>query len=181
MRMKSYSSGEVMENNLRTIKRKLLKVLELYFGNDTRIVNHTKEVMSFVEKLLEKEEGDRCIVIPATILHDIGIKAAERKYGSSAPGYQEKEGQIAAREILLEMELKQEDVDEICQIIAHHHSPGKTNTRNFKLVYDADWLVNLRDEVDIKDKVKLRELIDKIFLTNSGKKLAYKVYLQNKS
>jgi len=78
------------------------------------------------------------------------------------------------------MELKQEDVDEICQIITHHHSPGKANTRNFKLIYDADWLVNLREEVDIKDKVKLRELIDKIFLTNSGKELADKVYLQNK-
>jgi len=43
-----------MENKVRTIKRKLLKELELYFGNDTKIVNHTKEVMSFAEKLLKK-------------------------------------------------------------------------------------------------------------------------------
>lgn len=116
-------------------------------------------------------------MIPASILHDIGIKEAERKYGSSAPHYQEKEGPPVAKEILIQMGLKKEDIDEICQIIAHHHSPGKINTQNFKLLYDADWLVNLKEEVNTKDKTKLKKVIDKIFLTNTAKDLAEKIYL----
>ena len=31
-------------------------------------------------------------------------------------------------------ELKKEDIDEICEIIANHHNPGKVNTQNFKIL-----------------------------------------------
>ena len=68
-------------------------------------------------------------------------------------------------------------IEEICQIIGHHHSPGKVNTPNFRILYDADWLVNLADEYDTSDKGKLRHAIDRLFLTGSGKALAIKVYL----
>jgi hypothetical protein len=44
-------------------------------------------------------------------------------------------------------------------------------------LHDADWLVNLKDEADTSDKEKLRAMIDKIFLTGAGKKLARQVYL----
>lgn len=42
---------------------------------------------------------------------------------------------------------------------------------------NADWLVNLKDELDIKDKNKLKEVINRIFLTEAGKTLAQKLYL----
>jgi len=45
------------------------------------------------------------------------------------------------------------------------------------VLYDADWLVNPKDEVNRKDKAKLRGMINKIFLANSGKELAKKTYL----
>jgi HD superfamily phosphohydrolase YqeK/predicted RNA-binding Zn-ribbon protein involved in translation (DUF1610 family) len=169
--------NKYMQNKAMTIKQKLLNELEEYFGNDAKRINHAKQVMHFAEELLKKEEGDWHIVIPASILHDIGIKEAERKYGSSAGPYQEKEGPPLAKEILIPMGLKKEDMEEICQIIAHHHSPGKINTQNFKLLYDADWLVNLKEEVGTKDKTKLKKIIDKIFLSKTAKDLAEKIYL----
>ncbi|MFQ5925757.1 MAG: phosphohydrolase, partial [Dehalococcoidia bacterium] len=67
---------------------------------------------------------------------------------------------------------------EICEIIAHHHSPGKIDTKNFKILYDADWLVNLRGEHDIQDRVKLAKVIERVFLTEGGKALAREIYLQ---
>jgi len=42
---------------------------------------------------------------------------------------------------------------------------------NFKILWDADWLVNLGDEHNIKDKKNLEKVINKIFLTNTGKKI----------
>lgn len=168
-----------MQNKAITTKEKLLKELEAYFGSDTKRINHAKNVLNFAEELLRQEEADWHIVVPASILHDVGIKVAEEKYGSSVGHYQEKEGPEVARKILLKLSLKKEDIDEICQIIAHHHSPGKINTQNFKVLYDADWLVNLKDEVDTKDKIKLKAIIDKIFLTPTGKILAEKMYLKD--
>lgn len=159
------------------MKDKLIKELEAYFGSDIKRINHAKKVMGFAEELLKREKADRHIVIPVSILHDVGIKVTEEKYGSAAGHYQEKEGSEIARSILLKIGLEKEAIDEICQIIAHHHSPGKVNTQNFKILYDADWLVNLKDEMGTKDKTKLKAIINKIFLTDSGKELAERIYL----
>jgi HD superfamily phosphodiesterase len=160
------------------LKDYLLKELREYFGVDAKRINHAEKVLGFAEILLEHEPADWAIVVPASILHDIGIKVAEEKYGSAAGHHQEKEGPEIARSILLKTELDIEKIDEICQIIGHHHSPGKINTRNFMVLYDADWLVNLKDEVGIADKDKLKQLISKIFLTRTGKLMAEKLYLQ---
>ena len=159
------------------MKDKLLKELEVFFGSDTKRINHAKRVLGFAEQILKNEKADGHIVIPASILHDVGIKIAESKYGSSAGHYQEMEGPAVAREILSRAGFKKEDIDEICLIIAHHHSPGKVDTLNFKVLYDADWLVNLKDETDTNDKAKLGAMIDKIFLTDTGKEIARKLYL----
>lgn len=159
------------------LKDKLIRGLEEYFGKDAKRINHAKKVMGFAEELLRFESGDWHIVIPASILHDVGIKTAEEKYRSSAGGHQEKEGPEIAAGILRKSGCKKEDISEICEIIAHHHSPGKVDTQNFKVLYDADCLVNLRGEVAGKDKNRIEALIEKVFLTKSGKELAQKTYL----
>ena len=78
-----------------TIKDALLKELEEYFGPDTKRINHAKKVLGFAEELLQQEKADWHIVVPASILHDVGIKAAEKKYGSSAGHHQEREGELS--------------------------------------------------------------------------------------
>jgi len=160
-----------------TLKEILIKEIEDYFDCDEKRINHAKKVLSFAEALLKKEKADRSIVIPASILHDVGIKISEEKYKSCAGHYQEKEGHPIARNILLKTDLSRENIDEICEIVAHHHSPGIIDTQNFKVLYDADCLVNLKDEVHFQDKKEIRKTIKKIFLTNTGRELAEKLYL----
>lgn len=167
-----------MKDDIVRIQQILAKELERYFGADERRINHAKKVLKYAIKLLKKERADPYIVIPAAILHDVGIKAAEEKYNSSAAKYQEQEGPRIAGQILVDVEYDDENIYEICAIIAHHHSPGKQESTNYKVLYDADWLVNLRDEVDTTDKEKLAKAIEKIFLTESGKSLAKELYLK---
>ncbi len=159
----------------------LMKAMETYFDGDTKRINHAHRVTAYAEQLLKREEGNYPIVIGASVLHDIGIHQAEKKYGSTSGKYQEKEGPPIARRILAALGFEQSQIEEICEIIAHHHSPGKINTRNFKILYDADWLVNLRDEYDIWDRAKLSSVIDKLFLTESGRSLAKDIYLLKES
>jgi HD superfamily phosphodiesterase len=150
-----------------------------YMEGDERRIEHARRVTAYAEQLNRNEKGDYDIIMAAGLLHDIGIHEAERKYGSSAGKYQEIEGPPIARAILNYVELPEYQIDEICQIIAHHHTPGKINTVNFKVLYDADWLVNLGDELDTGDKSKLAVLIEKVFLTQSGKDLARNIYLNS--
>jgi len=167
-----------MHDDLVQIKKMLVKELEKYFGPDQKRITHAKQVLKYAEELLRKEQADPYVVIPAAVLHDVGIKAAEEKYKSSAAKYQEELGPAIAGRILVDIGYEDENIYEICAMIAHHHTPGPNDSTNFKVLYDADWLVNLRDEVDTNDKVKLAKAIDKIFLTESGKSTAKAVFLK---
>lgn len=158
-------------------KEALVREMEAYFGDDARRINHAGRVTAYAERLLGQEAGDYSIVIGAAVLHDIGIPQAEKKYGSPSGKYQEIEGPPIAREILTGLGFEDGQVEEICEIIGHHHSPGKINTTNFKILYDADWLVNLEHEYDIRDKKKLGNIIERVFLTGSGRALARETYL----
>lgn len=159
------------------MKAALLAAMEAYFDSDTKRINHARNVTEYAERLWQKEGGDYQIVVGAAVLHDIGIHQAEKKYGSSSGKYQEIEGPPIARKILTDLGFTPEQIEAICQIIAHHHSPGKITTKDFSVVYDADWLVNLKDEYDIRDQGKLNSIIDNVFLTRSGKALAREIYL----
>lgn len=156
----------------------LMRAMEAYFKADARRINHGHRVTDDAEELLKREGGDYTVVIGASVLHDIGIHQAQEKYGSTSGKYQEKEGPPIARRILTRLGFEQNQIEEICEIIAHHHSPGKIATKNFGILYDADWLVNLRDEYDIQDRNKLTSIIEKVFLTQSGKALAREIYLK---
>lgn len=158
-------------------KTALIRAMEAYFQRDAKRINHAHRVTEYAEELLKPEGGAYLIVIGAAVLHDIGIHQAQKKHGSTIGKYQELEGPPIARRILTGLGFEQNQINEICEIIAHHHRPGKITAKNFEIVYDADWLVNLKDEYDIKDKAKLGNIIERVFLTQSGKALARKIYL----
>lgn len=165
-----------MTNRAIMLNDKLIRELENFFGSDKKRIEHAKKVLGYAEELLKKEEGDWHIVVPASILHDVGIKPAEEKYGSASGELQEKEGPPVARKILLNLGLRKTDIDEICEIIGHHHSPGKIDTQNFRILYDADCLVNIQDFTPNKAPEEIRSLIDKMFLTKAGKEMAIGLY-----
>lgn len=162
-----------MEENLEQVKQAMMA----YFGADQRRISHALRVTGFAEVLLCKEPGVRDVVMAAALLHDIGIREAERKFGSSAGNLQEQEGPPVAREMLLSLGFSLPVINEVCQIIASHHSPGEVDTDNFRIIWDADWLVNLGDEFSLTDQEKTRELIQRIFLTETGRSLAQREYL----
>jgi HD superfamily phosphodiesterase len=128
------------------MKDKLLKEMENYFGADEKRRRHARRVLGYAEELLKTEDGDRQIVEAAAILHDIGIHAAEAKYGSSAGKYQEIEGPPIAKKILEKIGFPKDKLPEVLEIIAHHHSPGKMDTPSFRVLYAADCRVNLEDD-----------------------------------
>ncbi len=169
--------SKYMENRAVNLRQKLLEDLGRFFGEDTNRIDHAKDVLEFAEELLKEETADWHVVVPAAILHDVGTKPAEEKYGSSEARYQEAEGPPVAKKILFKHGLKQEDIDEICDIIGHHHSPREEEKSNFRIVFDADCLVNMRRKVDGKSKQETEKLIDDTFLTPTGKRMARRLFL----
>ncbi len=151
--------------------------MEKYFGSDRRRIDHALRVTDFARRLLLHEPGDRELVLATALLHDIGIPEAERKHGSAAGHLQEIEGPPVAREILHRLGYDEPFIAEVCTIIASHHSPGEVDSANFRVIWDADWLVNLGDECELGDEAKTGRLIERIFLTDAGRRIAREIYL----
>lgn len=148
-------------------KQALSNAVEAYFGEDLRRIRHARRTAEYAEMILAGEEkADPNIVIAAALLHDIGIKNAEEKHGSAAPVHQEAEGPPVARRIMQELDYSEEFMREVCDIIGHHHHPREVETVNFKILYDADQLVNA-EESGAKAGISATTL-----MTTAGAKLA---------
>ncbi|MDX1708139.1 MAG: HD domain-containing protein, partial [Desulfobacterales bacterium] len=131
-------------------------------------------VARYAEQIGKKEKASLAVILPAAYLHDIGIHEAERKYGSTAAEFQEAEGPPIARSILEKLGAREELIEQVCDIIAHHHHPQPDDSLNFKVVYDADLLENL-DEKQKKaprSETEIAALIERSFLTDSGRAVA---------
>jgi hypothetical protein len=61
--------------------------------------------------------------------------------------------------------------------MAHHHSPGIIKTNNFKVLYDADLLAKMEEEMTEKEMSKFRGFIAESFLTPTSRALAEKTYI----
>jgi HD superfamily phosphodiesterase len=161
------------------LKDRVAIEMKRYLKSDFKRIGHATRVARYAERIGKNERGNLAVILSAAYLHDIGIPEAERKHGSSAPEYQEKEGPPIARSILNKLKAHEDLVDEVCDIVGHHHHPGPDESLNFKVVFDADLIANLEEKIKDKpmEKEKLTEIIEKIFLTVGGKKEAMQVLL----
>ena len=107
------------------IKEKVLSEMEHYFGEDKKRIDHAHRVTEFAQRILTIEMGHPIIVLSAAVLIDIGIREAEKKYGSTSGSFQKKEGPPIARGILEKLGFEKKNIDEICTIMATHHGAEK--------------------------------------------------------
>jgi putative nucleotidyltransferase with HDIG domain len=159
------------------LKERISFEMKKYFGTDFKRVNHSLKVARYAEHILKVEGGNPLVVLGAAYLHDIGIHEAERKYKSTSGDYQEIEGPAIARQILERLDVQKEMIDEICDIIGHHHRPRSEETLHFQILYEADCLVNIEEEAILKDRGRVEKVIEEVFKTATGKRLARELYL----
>jgi len=170
----------------------LIAEMKKVFGADGRRIRHALGVLDYAERILAREGGDPLVVKAAAILHDIGIHEAERKDGAekgtgvfcaehpkgrsgkrlpSPFRRQEEEGPPIAREILERVGVDAERAEHVCRIVGSHHSGGM-DTAEFRILWDADWLVNLFHEEPRPDPEALRKAVEQRFKTATGRELA---------
>jgi len=172
-------SPELLAEKDDLLKDRVAIEMKRYFGQDFRRIGHAADVARYAEQIVTQEGGDPAVVLCAAYLHDIGIHEAERKYNSTAARHQHKEGPPMAREILTKLRARGKLAEEVCDIVGHRHVPRDEETVNFKIVYDADLIVNLEEHQKDReiDRERLLEIIEKKIFTRTGKRLARKALL----
>lgn len=148
-----------------------------YFGGDVRRINHFLKVYSFAKTIGENEGLDsnvQEILEVAAVVHDIGIKLSEEKYNSSAGKYQEIEGVGEAEKLLNNLGYDKDFIERVCYLVGHHHTYNSINGLDYQILIEADFLVNIFE--DNLDKKSVKNLYDKIFITDTGKRLVNSLY-----
>jgi putative nucleotidyltransferase with HDIG domain len=171
---------EVLAQQENLLKDRVAVEMKKYFRTDFKRIGHATRVARYAERICREEGGDLAVILSAAYLHDIGIHEAEKKHGSTSGKYQELEGPPIAREILEKLGAKEQMIEEVCDIVGHHHHPRPEETLNFKVLYDSDLIENLSEKHKEKEieKERLEKIIAKSFLTESGAREAEKVLLK---
>ncbi len=144
------------------------KMIE-YFSTDIKRINHALKVYGFASCIAREEmltEKEILIVDLAAILHDIGIKEAEKKYNSCSGQYQEKEGPPIALEMLRDAGLDENIIDRVCYLIGNHHSYQKIDGKDFQILVEADFLVNAYE--DGMSRQSIESVRNRLFKTPTG-------------
>jgi len=141
-------------------------------------IHHFLKVYGFAKTIGELENLDndsRFILETAAIVHDIGIKPALEKYGSSAGKYQEELGGSPARNLLGGLGFDESVIDRVVFLVEHHHTYTGVDGLDWQILLEADFLVNMFEEEMTANAVK--SAYDKVFKTETGRRLCENMYL----
>lgn len=160
----------------RTIDLLELKMMDFNRGDPKRI-QHLMKVHRFAQLLGHMEgldEHTQFVTECAALVHDIGIRPAEEKYGACSGPLQEQEGPAYARPMLEALGLSPADVDRICCLVGHHHTYTAIDGPDYQILVEADFLVNLYEDQLGPEAVD--SALERIFRTRSGKQLCRTLY-----
>lgn len=150
----------------------LIQKATAFDHGDARRIQHFLKVYAYADmigKLEHLPEEVQETLTAAAVLHDIGIHAAEEKYGSASGHYQEIEGPAPARTILESMQAPNALIDRVCYLIAHHHTYHDIDGMDYQILLEADFLVNAYEDQLSKDAICTFR--NNIFRTASGTSL----------
>jgi HD superfamily phosphodiesterase len=147
----------------------VINAMVQYYAGDIRRINHFLKVYAYAKAIGELEQLDATtleILEVSAVVHDIGIKVSEEKYGSSAGHYQQIEGPVVAKPMLMDLGFNEEFIERVLYLIAHHHTYGNIDGLDYQILVEADFLVNLNE--DLSSKKTVETVLEKIFRTKSG-------------
>lgn len=155
------------------INEKMIQKMVEFDARDPKRIQHFLKVYQFAH-VIGVEEGIseelQKILDLTAILHDIGIRPSEEKYGRCDGKLQEQEGPAYAMQLLKEFsEVTEEERDRICYLIGHHHTYQNVEGMDYQILLEADFLVNAyEDELPREAILTFKQ---KVFRTETGKRL----------
>ena len=155
----------------------ILKMTEFNRGDAKRIQHFIKvyEYAHMIGRLEGLDKEVQKVLDIASILHDIGIRPSDEKYGRCDGKLQEQEGPACARRMLEDFPtVTKEETDRVCYLIGHHHTYTGVDGDDYRILLEADFLVNAYE--DELGKESICAFRNRVFRTKTGIKLLNRMY-----
>lgn len=146
-------------------------------AGDAWMIQHFTKVYQYAKIIGQGEnldEGELETLLAAALVHDIGIRPAREKYGNSSGKNQEVEGPEFAKSILEKVGFDSDLIKRVCYLVGHHHTYDSVDGRDYQILIEADFLVNLYE--NNSDRPARESVYNKIFRTETGQRLFRKIY-----
>lgn len=157
---------------------KLKKEMIIYYAGDAKRIQHFIKVHSFAKMIGELEQlpGDKQEILEvAALVHDIGIKVSEEKYGNCNGTHQEEEGPALAETMLVQQRFAPRLIERVAYLVGHHHTYTQIDGLDYQILVEADFLVNIYE--DDLDEDAAKTAYDRIFKTTTGKEICRAMFL----
>lgn len=148
-----------------------------YYAGDRARIAHFIKVHAYAAMIAQAEnmsETDCYVTELAALVHDIGIKAALEKYGSSAGKYQEYEGPALAGELLEAVGVANDHASRAAWLVGRHHTYTNVEDKDLRVLLEADMLVNIDEEGWSEHAVE--SMCKNVLETQAGRKLFSQLY-----
>ncbi len=145
-------------------------------GNPHRIQHFTK-VHAFAAYIGRQEhltEEQQFLLEAAAVVHDIGIRPADEKYGHHEGPLQEKEGAPLAYEMLRRHGFEERVCQRVSTLVGRHHTYTDVDGIDCRILLEADFLVNLHEHGDTPEAISAA--VRNIFRTPSGTALVREMF-----
>lgn len=159
------------------LTNKLIEEMISYNRGDAKRIQHFIKVHSFAKLIGETEDlspAELFVLETAAVVHDIGIKPSEAKYGRCDGKLQEQEGPEPARELLKGLGYENTVIERVCYLVAHHHTYENVEGMDYRILLEADFLVNLYEDGISKEGVQ--RAYEKILVTETGKRICREMF-----
>jgi len=170
-----------MENYREILDRLCMEMID-HDRRDPKRIQHFMKVHAFAALIARREELDEhltFIIEAASYMHDIGIHKAEALYGRCTGALQEELGPGEAEPILRRLGFDVEDIERICYLIGHHHTYTNIQGMDYRILIEADFLVNMYEESYKSNAVQ--NVYEKIFVTETGRKICRELFLDERN
>lgn len=155
----------------------LIYEMTKFFTGQPHRVQHFMKVYVYSAMIGRSEnlnEEEQRILETAAIVHDIGIKPSEEKYGDCIGKHQEEMGPPCARKMLEKLGYDEKCIKRVEYLIGHHHKYTNIDGKDYQILVEADFIVNmLEDNIPQKSII---ETINRIFKTKLGTDLCREMY-----
>lgn len=148
---------------------KLMNMMTEYFNGDPKRIQHFTKVYAYAKNIgvLENIDSDTAFILEtAAIVHDIGIKKGEEKYGRCDGKIQEELGPHEAEKILKKCGYSKEVIRRVKYLVGHHHTYSGIDGIDYQILVEADFIVNMYEDNAGIESVK--SVLGKIFKTKAG-------------
>jgi predicted metal-dependent HD superfamily phosphohydrolase len=110
----------------------------------------------------------------AALLHDVGIRPCLEQTGHCTPREQEAEGARVAAPMLQSLGVEETIAERICFLIAHHHTTAGVDGPDWRILLEADYLVNAYEGNQPEAAIRAAE--SHFFATETGKMFLQRMF-----